>query len=143
MPLNLSSEKFAADFVPFRSLLFSLLILLAGCATPERVAQIIITAPNLQKSQPPPHWADKWLSAFSGGTNRFEKMTISVGPPEARLEAIDLAPGDYHLRFASSLENKSKGKRVFEVKAFLQTNCPIDCLKEQGTIFVLHGYSIQ
>jgi pimeloyl-ACP methyl ester carboxylesterase len=135
--------EFAADFVPFRSLLFSLLILLAGCATPERVAQMIITAPNLQKSQPPPHWADKWLSAFSGGTNRFEKMTIPVGPPEARLEAISLAPGDYHLHFASSLENRPNGKRAFQVKAFQQTNCLVDCLREQGTIFVLHGYSIQ
>ena len=47
------------------------------------------------------------------------------------------------MSFASSIDDKPAGKKEFQLKAFLQTNCPIDCLKEQGTVIVLHGYSIQ
>ena len=139
----MNPQKFPAAWSPSSSLILSLLILLSGCATPERVARLIVTAPNRQRPQPPAAWAEKWLSAFSGGTNRFEKLTIPVGPPEARLEAIGLPPGDYHVGFASCVAAKANGKKEFQLKAFLETNCPMDCVKELGTIVVLHGYSIQ
>jgi pimeloyl-ACP methyl ester carboxylesterase len=116
----------------------------AGCATPERVAKLVVTAPNVQRAARSSQWADQWLRALCGGTNRFQTINIPVGPPEATLNAMQLSAGDYHLDFVSSVENDGHGRKLFSLKAIPRTNSPLPVLEEErGTILLLHGYSIQ
>jgi len=117
--------------------------LLAGCATPERVAKLVVTAPNVQRAARSSQWADQWLRALCGGTNRFQSITIPVGPPEATLNAMQLSPGDYHLDFVSAVENDGHGHKLFSLKALPRTNSSLAALQERGTILLLHGYSIR
>ena len=118
------------------------LALLPGCATPKRVAKLVVTAPNVQHAPHSGDWADQWLKALCGGTNRFQSLTVPVGPPEATLNALQLPPGDYKLDFVSSVEHDGHGKRLFSLKAIPRTN-ELAAIRERGTILLLHGYSIQ
>src|SRR5690348_7160790 len=77
--------------------------LLAGCATPERLASRIMTAPNLQRRANASQFAQHWLSTANGGSNPFQSLTVPVGPPDARLSVLELPAGDYHLDFDSSV----------------------------------------
>src|SRR5262245_33822454 len=94
-------------------LLPALFALSSGCATPERVAKRIVTAPNLHQRSSSDKWLDPWVKALWGGTNRFQKLTIPVGPPDAKLSALELPAGDYQIDFDSSVEKKPNGERVF------------------------------
>src|SRR5262249_27979156 len=95
-----------------------LVAVLAGCATPEKVARLVLTPPNVQRTARSSQWADHWLRALCGGTNRFKSIDIPVvGPPQANLKALELSPGDYQLDFTSAVENDGHGGKVFSVKA--------------------------
>jgi len=124
-------------------LLAAFLALSPGCATPERVAKRIVTAPNLHQHASSEKWLEPWVKALWGGTNRFQRLTIPVGPPEAKLDALELPAGDYQIDFDSSVERKANGERVFWLKALPRTNGPPAQVTERGTIIVLHGYSVQ
>ena len=50
----------------------------SGCATPERLAKRILTPPNVQQQRPFAQRGGEWIKAMSGGTNRFETLTVSV-----------------------------------------------------------------
>src|SRR6185369_5044868 len=127
----------------FAKLGWAWLALLAGCATPEKVARMVVTAPNAQRAARSSQWADQLLRALCGGTNRFQSISIPVGPPEATLNAMQLPAGDYQLDFVSSVENDGHGHKLFTLKALPRTNCPPVTVPERGTVFLLHGYSIQ
>jgi pimeloyl-ACP methyl ester carboxylesterase len=127
----------------FAKLGWAWLALLAGCATPEKVARMVVTAPNVQRAARSSQWADQLLRALCGGTNRFQSISIPVGPPEATLNAMLLPAGDYQLDFVSSVENDGHGHKLFTLKALPRTNCPPATVPERGTVFLLHGYSIQ
>src|SRR6266446_1741054 len=124
-------------------LLAALLALASGCATPERVAKRIVTAPNLHQHTSSDKLLEPWVKAFWGGTNRFQPRTIPVGPPEATLGALELPAGDYQIDVDSSVERKANGELVFWFKATPRTNGPPARVAERGTIVVLHGYSVQ
>jgi pimeloyl-ACP methyl ester carboxylesterase len=117
--------------------------ILAGCATPEKVARLVLTPPNVQRAARSSQWADRWLRALCRGTNRFKSIDIPVGPPQANLKALELVPGDYQLDFTSAVENDGHGGKVFSVKAVPRTNVPPVSVPERGTVLLLHGYSVQ
>src|SRR3981081_3433411 len=80
---------------------FALLLaaLAAGCVTPERVANRIITPPNLQRDYTKyKKEADHWLATLSGGKNPLHDFAIPVGPPDARLEVAQLLPAECPLK---------------------------------------------
>src|SRR2546428_67390 len=115
----------------------------AGCVSSEQLAKSILTPPNLQRQPNPMPWAEPWLNTFSGGTDRFKRFSVAVGPPAATLSALELPAGDYGLTFVSSVERKPNGKREFWLKALPRTNWPPACVSAQGTVVVLHGYTSQ
>src|SRR6185369_13443309 len=98
---------------------------------------------NVQRAARSSQWADQLLRTLCGGTNRFQSISIPVGPPEATLNAMLLPAGDYQLDFVSSVENDGHGHKLFTLKALPRTNCPPATVPDRGTVFLLHGYSIQ
>jgi len=133
---------FGVDRVCNIGFVLILTLLAVGCATPERLAKRILTAPNLQQRSVA-QWGEQWIQAMSGGTNRFETLTVSVGPPDAKLNVAELPPGAYNLEFTSSIETKANGARQFLLQCSPKTNCPATTVEERGTVVILHGYSVQ
>ena len=115
----------------------------AGCATPGGLSKRILTAPNFQNRRlVSPNWEDLFAKGLGWKTNPFQTRTIPVGPPEAKLSALELPATDYQIDFTSSITNLPNGKHEFIVKGLPRTNSPPATVKELGTIVVLHGYSL-
>ncbi len=126
-------------------LLLLLLVFLGACATPERVARRIVTAPNVQYPPGAKASVEKMLAEISGRTNenQFPRWTIPVGPPEAEIKGLELPPGDYHVKFVSEVKGLPNGKRELSLRAVLATNAPPANPPERGTIILLPGYGTQ
>jgi len=131
-------QKFVRFF-----LLAAFLWTLAGCATPSGLSKRILTAPNLQnRGLASPNWEDLFAKGLGWKTNPFQTLTIPVGPPDAKLRALELPAADYQIEFTSSITNLPNGKREFIVQGLPRTNSPPAIVEERGTIVILHGYSV-
>jgi pimeloyl-ACP methyl ester carboxylesterase len=116
--------------------------LAAGCVTPERVANRIITPPNLQRDYTKyKKEADHWLVALAGGKNPLHYFAVPVGPPDARLEVAQLLPGECPLKLCWQVTPLPNGKTNLVVSLQPKTNAPAAPPRHRGTIFVLHGYT--
>src|SRR5580765_2698990 len=140
--MTCSSIKAMQRFV--RSFLMAVLLLcVAGCATPGGLSKRILTAPNLQNRRlVSPNWEDLFAKGLGWKTNPFQSLTIPVGPPDAKLSALELPAADYQIDFTSSITNLQNGKREFIIQGLPRTNSPPAIVEERGTVIVLHGYSV-
>jgi pimeloyl-ACP methyl ester carboxylesterase len=116
-----------------------LLGLACGCATPERMARRIATAPNVQHP-PSADVTDHWVQALCAGKDPFKYFNVPVGPPEATLALMELPPADYHAELVSSVRSRPNGRSDFEFKMSRKVPGTTSPVPERGTIFVLHGY---
>src|SRR5579859_3044827 len=120
----------------------SLAALATGCVTPERVANRIITPPNLQRDYTKyKKEADHWLVTLGGGKNPLHYFAVPVGPPDARLEVAQLLPAECPLNLCWHVTPLPNGKTNLDVSLQPKTNAPAAPPRHQGTIFVLHGYT--
>lgn len=118
------------------------LALVVGCATPERVARHIVTAPNVQH-KPASGLADRWIQTVTGGKDPFRHFAVPVGPPAATLQVMELPSGDYHVEITTAVKTNRNGRREFSLAWHPNTNSsPAPCAA-RGTIFLLPGYAVE
>ena len=133
--MRLWLRQMASSWAPYAALVG----LVYGCATPERLAKRIVTAPNVQHP-PSAGMVDRWVQALGAGEDPFIYYNVPVGPPEATLALMELPPADYHLEMVSSIRKRSNGRADFEFKMERQVPATTTRVPARGTIFVLHGY---
>jgi pimeloyl-ACP methyl ester carboxylesterase len=117
----------------------------AGCKTPQRVANRVITAPNLQSNMKPmAQGMMNWVEKGTKLTNVFTSRQVAVGPPTATLQTMELAPGDYHLKVEVTVELQPNGKHQLSMNVLPNPTfgLPVVPLQERGTVVVLHGYAM-
>jgi len=124
-------------------LLVVLFLCVAGCATPGGLSKRILTAPNIQnRPLVSSNWEDLFAKGLGWKANPFQTLTIPVGPPDAKLSALELPATDYQIDFTSSTTNLPNGKREFIIQGLPRTNSPPEAVREHATVIVLHGYSL-
>ena len=128
-------------------LIAALLLCLAcvGCVSSRTIARRALEAPNRQFKE------IKEFKQLTLIATNFPVQRVSVGPPPATLELMVIQPGDYGTKMVSSITKRHpqrEGDRhpyefnfgfnisEYPLRPKLETNVI------RGTIFVLHGYSL-
>ena len=116
------------------------LVLVSGCSVSRIAANRIIAAPNLHHDKEVKDWTAEWektLATMGGGTNPFTAFNLDVGPPSARLTAVQLRPRDCKVVVASEIKG-NEGRTNLIVRLLPSTNACEGI--ERGSIVLLHGY---
>jgi pimeloyl-ACP methyl ester carboxylesterase len=125
------------------AILLVTVLLATGCAS-RIAANRIIAAPNLHADHEVKQWTEGWaesLTKVSGGTNPFTRLNIAVGPPSARLAALQLLPRDCNVEVFSEIRGNGDGRTNLTVSLKFATN---GCSTvERGCVVLLHGYRLR
>jgi pimeloyl-ACP methyl ester carboxylesterase len=121
----------------------SLALLAAGCVSPERLANRLITAPNLQAQFISNKQLDDWFKLTLGTNNPLLRQVIPVGPPDANLSVMELPAADYHVKVWSKVSKLKNGKKELLLNMTHDTNTGTITLEQKGTVVLLHGYLTQ
>jgi pimeloyl-ACP methyl ester carboxylesterase len=122
-----------------------LLLLATGCQLPQRMADRVMTAPNVRANCKP------GVRALMESQERMTKLTnvyvlssVAVGPPTAKLQVMELAPGDYHVKVDVKVEARPGGKHYLTMNYLPNPTfgLPMSPLPERGTVVLLHGYMV-
>ena len=73
----------------------------------------------------------------------MKTLQIPVGAPEARLIAIEIPPGNYHVRITSRAEANASGTGLASFECIPTNHNSMVPLPEKGTIVLLHDYARQ
>ena len=127
--------------------------LLAGCAlivlavtngcTPSHImAKKVLAAPNAhsnggRRAAITAAW-QKFVPA--GSTNPCVSLRVAVGPPEASISVLAVPPRHYDLKFVSTVDKDSKGKRRLSLALAPNGDVSFIPLRKPATIILLHGY---
>jgi pimeloyl-ACP methyl ester carboxylesterase len=122
--------------------LISLALLAPGCVSPERLANRLIAAPNLQAHFFSDKQLDYWCKSALGTNNPLSRQMIPVGPPDAKLSVMELPPADYHVKVWSKVSKLNNGKKELAL-GWTCTNIAATPLEQKGTVVLLHGYLTQ
>ncbi|MDB6111781.1 MAG: hypothetical protein JWR69_3531 [Pedosphaera sp.] len=122
-----------------------LLLAGAGCQLPQRMADRVMTAPNVRANvKPGVRAAMDWQEGTTKLTNVFVLSSVPVGPPTAKLQVMELAPGDYHVKVDVKVEARPGGKHFLTMNYLPNPTfgLPMSPLPERGTVVLLHGYIV-
>ncbi len=113
--------------------------LASGSYGTESLSERLISAPNLHPANALPK-AVYWVNNYK---SEFLPVRISVGPPDARLSALQLPAGNYHVKFVSRFKRKADWGGELSLGYLAEDNRPVEPSRERGTILVLHDYGSQ
>jgi predicted alpha/beta-fold hydrolase len=113
--------------------------LASGSYGTESLSEHLISAPNLHPANALPK-AVYWVNNYK---SEFLPDRISVGPPGARLSALQLPAGNYHVKFVSRFKRKADWGGELSLGYLAEDNRPVEASRERGTILVLHDYGSQ
>jgi len=115
----------------------------SGCGFGRIAANRLVAAPNLQQRAMLASWNTTWTNMLTKvTTNPLVVVSIPVGPPEAKLNAMELPPRDYHTKFVSTLQRNQSGQNTFSLRWEPEPRDTFTPRDHAATIIVLHGYSM-
>ena len=106
----------------------------------DSLAQRLISAPNLN---PAFRLMDLDLVLWLPWRPRFLPLRILVGPPEAKLSALQLPPGNYRLKIVSKVNRTEVGDSDLSLVWSFANKGPAAPSQERATILLLHDYNSQ
>ena len=111
----------------------------SGDEADESLARRLVSAPNIHPADALPN-AVSWVNNYR---SEFMPVRISVGPPEAKLSAVQLPAANYHVKFISKFKRKADGAGELSLGYLGDDNQPVVPAQELGTILILHDYASQ
>ena len=119
-----------------------LLVFATGCAPSHIIAKKIVAAPNAnggtaRREAIAAAW-EKFVPV--GTTNPCVSVSVPVGPPDATINALAVPPRNYHLKFISTVEQDTNGKRRLSLVLAPNADDSFTPLRQPATVIVLHGY---
>lgn len=123
-----------------------LLLLVSGCVTSRMAANRLVTAPNQQSGQAyhrqtAGFWHAMQTNLFSQRIElplRFERL--SVGPPEAELQIVELPAQNYRLTVSSEFGKTPAGLNTVTVSITTNAASAAPVVSRAATMVLLHGY---
>ncbi|HEX5222702.1 MAG TPA: alpha/beta fold hydrolase [Verrucomicrobiae bacterium] len=128
--------------------LVALLLSSAGCVTSRMAAQRIVTAPNRNGDPAGNRQVLGWWQNLNTNflAQRIEtpmrRSRVSVGPPAAELQILELPPQDYHVTVASKVETNRAGRTMLVLSVVTNHAVNFRPRATPATLFLLHGYML-
>jgi pimeloyl-ACP methyl ester carboxylesterase len=124
--------------------LFLSLVVTSGSESSQTPVNPVLAAPNTFFSMHKA-WQGVWdafLPRDSKSNSPLIRLTIPVGPPEAKLNVVELMPRDYHIKIISTIMTNQDGSRYLSLDWPREPHNTFAPLAEPATIVILHGYTL-
>jgi pimeloyl-ACP methyl ester carboxylesterase len=125
-----------------------LLLSCAGCVSSRMAANRIVAAPNLSsfaaENRPMLElWQKLETNILAPRIQTPLRYTrLSVGPPAAELQILELPTQDYHVTASSQVVTNQTGKTVLQLSIVTNNVVNFKPRSTPATLFLLHGYML-